>query len=362
MAKACLHQFLGNNHSWQVVGNNIARALLRTEYRVDLKSTNGYEYFPEDLKPNINENLDNDYDLQISYTALKNFPYYLNHGTKNRIGIWNYETTILPPGFAKFHKYADIVCPSSQFAADIFTQNGIPKEKVVVLPHGINVEEYKNTDVYPLKTNKKTKILANIAQPHVRKNIDGLFEAFGKAFTKTDDVCLVCKISTKKSDKIQMFDVDFWKIWNEFQKKFSQHAEVEIITDFLPTMVPLYNAVDIVLSLTRAECFYLPGLEGMATNNIVIAPRWGGQLDFMNDFNSLLIDGKEIRAPKNMQYWVSSPYAVTFQPDTDDAAAKLQMAVTQKVSLLAKFAPGMQEQIKRLTWDNVVAQIIGLCK
>jgi glycosyltransferase involved in cell wall biosynthesis len=389
--KVCLNQFLGTNHSWSIVGQNIARGLLQLGHDVHLKSTNGYEHFPKDLEVYVRENLDKDYDMQISYTALKNFPYHLSHGKKNRFGIWNYETTILPTGFAKFHKFADKVCPSSAFAGKVFTDNAIPKDKVVVIPHGINVDEYKNPDIYNLNTDKKVKILANIAQPHIRKNIAGMLEAYGRAFTKDDDVCLVCKVSVKTipkkekpkfvknrraanilnkkakqskknpQEKIQAFNVDFWKLFNNFKNKYPKHAEVEIITDFLPSMTSLYNAVDSVFTTTHAECFWLPGLEGMATDNIIVAPNWGGQLEYMNDDNSILIGGKEIRAPKEMQYWTSSPYAAMFEPDLDEAAEKLQMVYKNKDQLIEKFRPGMKEQLDKLTWVNVAKSFTDLC-
>ena len=389
--KVCMEQFLGTNHSWSIVGQNIARALVKKGHDVHLKSTNGYTCFPDDLLPNVKDQLSNDFDMQISYTAMRNFPRYLSHGTKNRFGIWNYESTVLPTGFAKNYISTEKMLPSSEFAKKVFVDNGVPDDRAVVVPHGINVEEYSATEKYTLQTNRRHKILANIAQPHIRKNLSGLFESFGQAFTKDDDVCLVCKVSVKKSqannpqpkksarsqraamkmnkkmhnqkiEKKNQFDVDFWSIYGEFCKKYPNHAEVEIITDFLDSMVPLYNSCDIVFSTTHAECFWLPGLEGMATDNLVIAPNWGGQLEYMNPDNSLLIEGKEVRAPKKMQYWTSSPYAKTFLPSTEHAAELLQRSVKDYDSLMEKFRPGIKNQLDRLTWDKVADQIIGLCE
>lgn len=359
--KICIEQFLGQNHSWSICGQNIARALIKKNHEVHLKSTNGYDLFPLDLKPYINEKLDNNYDIQISYTAMHNFSKYLSHGNKNRFGIWNYESTILPVGMAKHYKSTDKLLPSSKFMESIYINNGVPKEHMVVVPHGINVEEYSSKEIYKLNTKKKYKILANIAQPHIRKNIDGLFEAFGKAFTKNDDVCLVVKINVSKPINGQRsFVVDFWDIYNTFCKQYPNHADVEIITKFLDSMVPLYNACDIVFSMTHCEAWWLPGTEGMATNNLIIAPNWGGQLEYMNKDNSLLIEGKEIRAPKKMQYWTPSPYAKTFEPDINDAVNKLKLAINNYDDLMNKFRPGMKEQITRLTWDKTGEQIIGL--
>lgn len=359
--KVCFEQFLSKNHSWSIVGQSLARSLIRAGHEVDLKSTNGYEHFPEDLKPYVKEQLHQNYDMQLSYTAMINFPNYLSHGNKNRFGIWNYETPILPEGFAKFYKATSKFLPSSEFSKQIFMQNHIPEEHMTVVPHGIDLEQFKTTEKFPLKTNKKYKILANIAQPHIRKNIPGLLEAFGKAFTKNDDVCLVAKVVIKSKKEMQ-FEVSFLDVLSDFKKRYPNHAQIEIINQFIPNIATLYNACDIVFSMTHTECFWLPGIESFAANKLTIVSNYGGQLDFMNENNSLLVNGKLERAPRAMQYWVSSPYAATFIPNIDEAAVKLKYAVQNYDELLQKFSPSMKETASKLTWDHAVDQIIGLCK
>jgi len=216
---------------------------------------------------------------------------------------------------------------------------------------------------YPLKTQKKYKILCNIAQPHLRKNIPNLLKAFGKAFTKTDDVCLVLKVSRKSANNAtSAFDVNFNQIYNDWDKKFPKHAEVELIDKFIVDIETLYNSCDIVWTMANTECFWMPGLEGFAANKVVVSPRYGGQLDFMNDDNSILIDGKMVRAPLQMQYWEPSPYAACFDPDVEQAAAKLKDLVANYDDYLKKFSPKMQELLPSYTWDKVADRIIDLCK
>lgn len=357
--KVCMEQFLGSNHSWSIVGQNIARALIKSDHDVHLKSTNGYEHFPKDMEHAIRLKLDSNYDMQISYTAMKNFPYNLSHGSKNRFGIWNYETTVLPFGFTKYYKATDKFLPSSNFSKEIFMKNGVPENHMMVIPHGVNIEAFKTKTKYPLKTKKKLKILANIAQPHIRKNIPGLLKSFGLAFTKSDDVCLVLKISVKK--QVNSFDVDFNKILQAFKTKFPNHAEIEIVTNFISDIVELYNSCDVVFSMTHCECFYLPGIESMAAGKITVAPNYGGQLDFMNSGNSLLVNGKIVASPKAMQYWTSSPYAAMFDPDVDHAAQLLRNCYNNYEELIKQFGEEMTKTVQVYTWDNVVKMIEAVC-
>ena len=376
--KVCWFGYLGKNHSWSIVGQNISRELIAMGHDVDLFSTNGTDHFPEDLKPYlkgftqenipvttltydklIGSKLEKQYDMQLSYTAFPNFAKYFVRGDKNRFGIWNYETTILPKAFGKYYQYVDKVLPSSQFSKKIFTDNGMPDDKQVVVPHGIHLDRFINLGKYPLKTTKKYKILANIAQPHLRKNIPGLLKAYGKAFTKADNVCLVLKISRKSPQP--GFDVPFNDIYHNWEKEFKNHGEVELIDKFIVDIETLYNACDVVITMAHAECFWMPGLEAFAANKIVVAPRYGGQLDYMNDDNSILIDGKTIRADKRMQYWEPSPYAEAFEPDADQCATKLRDIINNYDDYLAKFSPKMREILPELAWRKVAERIVALC-
>src|ERR1700686_1206574 len=99
--KILIRQFLGGkNHSWAHFGFGIARSLVNLGHDVHLFSTDGTKHLPSYLLPNLigwtEENQtevfgrmpDKEYDCQISYTCMKNFPHYLSSGSKNRFGIW----------------------------------------------------------------------------------------------------------------------------------------------------------------------------------------------------------------------------------------------------------------------------------
>ncbi len=377
--KICWFGFLGKNHSWSIVAQNICRELTKMGHQVDMFSTNGTLHFPQDLLPYLKgsieegtsitsetfveliaSKLEKQYDMQLSYTALVNFCQYFIRGDKNRFGIWNYETTVLPKGLAKYYKCVDKVLPSSNFSKKIFTDNGMPEDHQVMIPHGIHLDRFQNLGKFPLKTKKKYKVLCNIAQPHLRKNIPGLLKAWGKAFTKQDDVCLVLKISRKSPNP--MYDVPFNELFNDFKRNYKNHAEVEIIDQFITDIETLYNACDVVMTMAHTECFWMPGLEAFAANKIVLAPRYGGQLDYMNDDNSILIDGKIIRADNRMQYWEPSTYAAVFDPDTNQCAIKLKDVVNNYDDYLKKFSPKMQEILPNYSWTKAAERIVALCK
>ena len=370
-----IQQFLfGKNHSWSVVSKSLGRSFIKFGHDVEFVSTDGFkeEYCPNDLRPFIKSEPTGIYDLQLSYTAPHNWPIYLRNGNKNRFAIWNYEyknkrgaKKTLLEGFSKFSNDVDIVLPSSNFSKEVFEDMKVPADKMVVVPHGVNADDFKTDKITELKTNKKIKILLNIAQPHRRKNLPAALNSFGKAFTKNDDVCLVAKVFIKNKGikgKDSVFDVDFLAMLKTFESKFKNHAEVELVTQYISNIAEIYNVCQINFSATHAECFWLPGLEAMAAGMVNICPKYGGLLDFCNYENSLLVKGLENRAGREHQYWHYNPYAVHFEIDTNDAAYKLQKAVYNYNELIEQFKPNMEATVKQFSWDNAAKQILDLSK
>lgn len=367
--KIKIQQFLfSSNHSWAHVGKEIGRSLLKKGHNVHFVSMDNKmkvsvidKYVPEDLKSHIRNIPDANYDCQISYTAMKNFPFYLANGRSNRFGIWNYEyPDFKASGFSKYHLATDKFLPSSKFFHDICIDNGIPAKKMQIVPHGVNSDLFLNAEPMALNTQKKYKILLNIAQPHIRKNLAGTLEAFGLAFNKNDDVCFVIKVVDKKPESA--FEVSFSEVFAKFKKKFPNHAECLILRDYIPNIESLYKACDVFFHLSHSEAYHLPAAESLISGMIVFSSRYGGALDYLNDDNSFLIDGKMIRAPKEAQYWIPSVYSGYFEPDVNQAAEKLAYCIKnfdevkkqKQLSVTSEF-------INSHSWDAQTKIIEDLC-
>lgn len=372
--KILIKQFLSKNHSWSHTAYGLATSFKNQGHQVDLFSTNGIEHLPPHLKENligyVEENQSqvygripsNDYDIAYSYTAMKNFQQYLSHG-RVKLGVFCYEwlgKNILPNGFAKAYRNCDYVCPPSEFAKKGFMDSGIPESSIKVIPHGINVENYQKTTTIDLKTNKKFKILANIAQNHKRKNIPGLLEAYGKAFTNKDDVCLILK--AKEKPLTQPFDVSVNSCIQDFKRKYPNHAELKLFSQYLDDVSDLYRSVDCLYTLSYCEAYYIPGIEMLAAGKMNIASSWGGQLDFLNDTNSLLVTGSEVRADPTSMYWESKPNAIWFKPNIDDAVDKLRWAYHNHETFNEKVKLQMLSIHEKYSWNNIANQFLDLYK
>jgi glycosyltransferase involved in cell wall biosynthesis len=368
-------QFLARNHSWGVVGRNLMQQFVDMGHDVHLFSTDGKDKIPDSLMGNLvsytelnGQKVHNlkpsyrEYDLQIAYTAMKNFKHYLNRGSKNRFGIYNYDGSVLPKQWKSSYRHVDLVLPSSEYAKKVFVDAKIPESHLRVVPHGINLSDFDipENEIYQLKTKKSVKILNVCGQVHRRKNLSGMLEAYGKAFSKDDDVCLVLKVT--KHRPVHKFELSARDIYQKWRKENPQAGEVEMIYDYIPKIESLFLACDIHFSLSNIECFHIPSLQALGAGMVTIQSGYGGHTDFLHQGNSLLVEGKMGRCPPKYQYWHPSPYAEMFIPDIDDATDKLKHAVENLESLKEKFGPEIKKTTEKFTWTNAAKQILELVK
>jgi glycosyltransferase involved in cell wall biosynthesis len=234
---------------------------------------------------------------------------------------------------------------------------------MLVVPHGVNTDIF-NPSIPPfsLNTKKKVKFLFN-AIPHARKLHDRVFKAYNSAFSGDDDVCLVLKTKfLVPSDPLRKpFEVNVEEM---LQKEFGKRRnppEVEVINDiFIDDIGSLYTACDCVVSMSSCEGFWLPGIEAMACGSLVIAPRHGGQLEFLNDDNALLVDTKEMLAPLTHQYWRPNPKAVVGDPDVRHCAELMRKVYDNLDAEKARMRDSAKSTVEKLSWENAAKMVLDL--
>lgn len=373
--------------SWSYVSTRLCNAFEELGHNVYVISTNGIEnsdpYLTEEKMVSSLTGLEQlrrkniPIDLDWCYTVPTNFPKRFLPNSRYKAAIYNYETW-RPGGngwvadWKKYYHLVDFYFPSSNFSAEIFHLNGIPKEKIFVIPHGVDTEVF-NPDVKPikLKTKKSMRFVAVMA-PHYRKNIDTLLEAYCRAFTAKDDVCLVLKTKVyKHSDGIyhaannpngrKLFEVVIGDMFKKIYKKYGKNIpEIELLGGHVDNVAEIYNACDVHVSTTGAEGWGLPFAESISCGLINIAPRYSGHLDFLNDDNSLLIDTDLREAHRLEQYWSVNKGSKIGQPNVDHAAELMQYAYKNYKELKRKFDPGMKKMVKQFSWTNAAQRIIDV--
>ena len=358
-------------HSWSSVAQNMTQAFMNFghECKVVNCSPTGATNIPSQFKPLLNRRFKHT-DLSWSYTAPFNWPRRFKEPCDFKAAMYAYESSILPKkqqkgaawdNWGNLYQYVDRVLVPSAYVSQIFQNAGTPESRISIIPHGVWPERFSSEGPkHKLNTKKKFKFLA-VATNLWRKNIRQLLQVYVKTFTKNDDVCLIIK--TAKNDPTMnqqyMYDIN-----PDLQACASVPNCPEIITLYgtLQQISPLYRACDCYVNVSASEGFGLPLLEAMACGLITIAPRYSGQLDFMNDNNSLLVDAKEIKADPRYQYWHYEPSAVVGRADNDDLADKMRYVYKNKEKVLKERKEEMRKTVEKFTWENAAQTMLEACK
>lgn len=356
---------LGTHHSWAVTMRSLFKYMKEDGHNLYLSSINGYSMCPKSWVPILDKDNDSP-DLDICYTAPRNFRSRFKKNSKVKMAIYNYETSHLPPKWKNAHQYLDFVLPSSEFSREVFIRNGWPEEKCIVVPHGIHPEDFKIGDKISLINDKPFRFL-NVSIPHYRKNMDILIDAYYSAFYGNKDVCLVIKTNLRGTGwrKKYSFECDIGAQLKAIQKKYVSSGkrnlpQIEFFQDRIPNMNTLYNACDVLVSASSAEGFGLPLLEGLASDMLVVAPNATGQIDFLNKRNSLLVDVEKIKADKRYQYWHVSEGAETYRPIKNHLSEQMFKAYSEYNTLKNSFKNETLKTVDKFTWKKASDQIIGI--
>jgi glycosyltransferase involved in cell wall biosynthesis len=219
--------------------------------------------------------------------------------------------------------HVDEVWCYSQYVKEVYLRSGIPEAKLQVVPLGVDTEVFhpqalpyvftneagagRLVEAAKLVKGRRSQSSANAetgvdeagkAGPFVflftggtlhRKGIDILLEAYFKAFTALDNVCLVIKDTG--ADTVYRGGNERERILEliaagESQDSNSSNRPPLVYLDrdlSSHQLAGLYTAADCLVQPYRGEGFCLPALEAMACGLPVIVPEGGPTDDFVDE-------------------------------------------------------------------------------
>lgn len=185
---------------------------------------------------------------------------------RNLVAMTMFETTKIPQTIGSdwidgLNKVKLVFTPS-EFCKQVFEDCGV-KTKIIVLPFGIDPEEWKYNKPKP----KNKFVFLTTSAYCYRKNTRNLIRAFRAEFRNNNDVELWVK---------GKFDESYYRI-NDKKVKFIDKGYPDI-TEYRK----LYEDCDCFVFPSRGEGIGMPPLQAMAIGRPVIATNWGGTKDYMN--------------------------------------------------------------------------------
>ena len=243
----------------------------------------------------------------------------------------------VPADWVRGVEAADEVWVPTTWVRDCYVQSGIPEEKVVVVPHGIDTTTFAPAGPrFALGSEKAVRLLF-VGGAIARKGFDLLLDAYLRTFSPDDDVCLVLKL----------FGADgVYRHIAMDERARAAAADpgapaIEIVEGRLTTaeMAALYRACDVLVHPYRGEGFALPVAEAMACGLPTIVTGYGACLDYCDAETSWLLPAEVRRVA--MSDVVASPAGFWLaEPDKAALGATLRRSVEDANLRRSKGAAG----------------------
>jgi glycosyltransferase involved in cell wall biosynthesis len=310
------------------------------------------QHYDEVMKPLVNKPMDP--DVQIIHLTPENFPRYHRPGIKN-IGYTVWETSELPEAWVPMLNAMDEIWVPCDWNVEVFKNSGVTVP-VLKVPHTFHEKNFQKVDL-PDKFNipDDAFVFYSVFQWNARKNPEDLLRAYYHEFSKSDNVCLVLKTYAynHSPEDLQFIKQRIMKLKQSMW--LPDTAPIVLIHESLSReeMAALHTRGDAFVLTHRAEGWGIPHFESMAAGNVTIATNFSGNLEFMNQDNSLLVNhtmtpcyGMDRGTYHGRMAWA--------QPDVVDFGKKMRQAYDG-------FTPAEKPELvlKKFSWDTVGTQIVN---
>jgi glycosyltransferase involved in cell wall biosynthesis len=273
---------------------------------------------------------------------------------KHRIGLFFWELPVFPTIWSNAFDVLDEIWVSSRYVAD--GMKSITKKPINIMPLPIPLNDLDKNDsrkALGLPSNRLI-YLVNFdfnSFPH-RKNPLAAVRAFIDAFPETSGFSPILIVKCHGANNRE-------KYLPELQAVISSRSNVMLIDRVMSRsdMLQLQAAIDVYVSLHRSEGFGLNLAECMAAGKLVIGTGFSGNVDFMNEQNSILVDYdmQQVREGEYVE-WQGQWWA---NPRHDDAVSALRLASSSS-EMRSRLGEAARQFIKsELSYKEVGLRMAG---
>jgi glycosyltransferase involved in cell wall biosynthesis len=259
----------------------------------------------------------------------RSFPQYFKDRYNMAVWWWEFETGM--ESYIEGFKYLDEVIVYTDFIKNALMKLPIGGCKISKMTYPF-VENWQvlrtgidNRDFHGLRENDFIFFFNfDYYSSYRKKNPEAVVEAFSKAFKNDRNVRLLIKTTNSQNFPEQV------NIFRRIINDKGIDRQVLVLDEDLSRneMITLISTIDCYVSLHRGEGLGLGMLEAMSLGKPVIATAYGGNTEFMNHENSMLVQYKMVKANddyplyKDVKYWAD--------PDIEQAAYYMQSMANDK--------------------------------
>ncbi|MCF8240217.1 MAG: glycosyltransferase [Melioribacteraceae bacterium] len=228
-------------------------------------------------------------------------PFFIKRKDSYNIGRTMYETDTIPNDWIIKCNEMDEVWVPSEFNINSFEKAGVNKNKLFKIPEAIDTDLFnpKGEVIEEISSIKGFKFLS-VFDWTLRKGWDVLIKVFTELYGDNPDVKLILKVWSSYGKSINEIKNDIETFLNKNNLSEDIPKNIIFFSKTIPVeeMPALYRSVNAYVSPNRGEGWGRPLIESMASGIPVITTRCTGQLEFMNNNNSFLINNKKVLVPE----------------------------------------------------------------
>jgi glycosyltransferase involved in cell wall biosynthesis len=229
------------------------------------------------------------------------------------IGQWNWETDVLPAGWAAAAEMLGEIWVCSRFVAENLAR--LVAVPVVVVPPPIVAARPAAEPPITFDDRFTFVFMFDFFSTLQRKNPLGLIDAFSAAFAPGDGARLVIKTMNGEHRTTAA---------ELLQSAAAGHPDIELIDGYLTdaAKAALIARADCYVSLHRSEGFGLTIAEAMTLGTPVITTAYSGNMDFTTAHNSFLVDWRPTGVGPDCEVYPAHGHWA--DPDLYDAAVQMR--------------------------------------
>jgi glycosyltransferase involved in cell wall biosynthesis len=284
-------------------------------------------------------------------------------GFARRIGCTIFETDRLPAHWPQLCNAMDEVWVPSHFNAKTFASAGVQRQKLAVIPYGIDVAAHEPS---PRQRGESPFTFLYVCEFNWRKGLDLLLEAFINEFNP-GEARLLMRVFSAGHQGVAADEVErvlYESVEGRLQKPVDQRPEVTVMTQALSAadLKRLFQSCDLYISTDRANGWGVPCQEAMALGIPAATVDWSGSTEFMHEDNSVLIHPEHELEPVDPRLVKAAPHLYDGQrwPRVEVAEVRRAMrwALENPADLAALASAGRQHVAEQLDLDVVARRMV----